>query len=156
VIEYVVLNGSVVDFYYEVTNSASSGDNVANVQMQNFKPVTPISAENNTATVGGTAAGTVPSGTAALSTNGSTVTFNFGASPTNILAPGQTSDWLEIDTTQANFMGGATEKVGAADGTGFTLTGNFYGPAPEPATLGLLGGGLALLGVARWRRNKKA
>lgn len=93
-------------------------------------------------------------GTADIAPNG----FDRSALPGDVVAfdyqgtgdvtPGEVSDLLVIKTDAHNYVVGT---IGVQDGVAGSAIG--YAPGvPEPATMGLLGGGLALLGVARWRR----
>ena len=160
VTEYVVNNGGVYDFYYEVMNATTSSDNLSQVAITNYNTTPSVAVANNTATLSppSKAAGTIFANEASQDTGRDTVNFNFTNSSGDMFAPGTTSEWLEIDTNATSFVTNATEGATVTDGTGIIISG-LYGPGaatPEPATLGLLGGGLALLGIARWRRSKKA
>lgn len=65
------------------------------------------------------------------------------------LNPGQTSELLEIQTNATNFTSGflSLQDGQTANGMGFEPT-----ATPEPMSLGLIGGGLALIGVIYRRR----
>ncbi len=85
------------------------------------------------------------------SANGGVVGFNFIPPGSNV-STGQGSVMLEIMTNAPNFTAGF---VSIQDGqSGFN---NGFQPAgtPEPVSMSLIGGGLALLGLARWRRPSK-
>lgn len=102
--------------------------------------------------VGWTAGGGKAPTSVDRSLNGNVVGFNFLAS--DEIGAGQTSDVLIIMTNSMNYTQGF---VSLQDGTAGSAIGLApAGVTPEPMSMGLLGGGLALLGVARWRRNKKA
>jgi hypothetical protein len=59
---------------------------------------------------------------------------------------------IETNATQS-----APGFISIQDGLAGSGPGNQPASAPEPVSMGLLGGGLALLGLARWhRREKKA
>lgn len=81
---------------------------------------------------------------------GDVLSFNFADST---FSPGDTTDLLEIETNARGVVPGTLSAIdgGSAEAVA-------YGPTavPEPVTMGLLGGGLALLGIARLRskRNK--
>jgi hypothetical protein len=98
---------------------------------------------------GATSTGVVPSNVD-RSSDGAVIDFNYLAS--NNLASGQSTPYLEIQTNATSYVSIGT--VSVQDGvSGF---GNGFAPAtPEPMSVGLLGGGLALLGIARWRRWAK-
>jgi hypothetical protein len=156
VTEYVVKDNTTgfYDFLYEVSNNSTNGDTFNTVGVDNYTPVCAscTSVANNMATVNGTAPGTVAATLSARDAGGGdTVNFQFA---NNIFTAGSTTQWLEVDTNAVNYttVRAFTETI---DGGVIQINGG-YGPAPEPATLGLLGGGLALLGVARLRRTKRA
>lgn len=98
-------------------------------------------------------AGAIAPTTVDRSTNGSVVGFNFIPPGANIAA-GQASMDLEIMTNATSYVPGfvSIQDGQAGTGPGFQPT-----LVPEPISMSLLGGGLALLGLARWRRpGKKA
>jgi hypothetical protein len=70
----------------------------------------------------------------------------------NNLTPGQSSDYLVIETNATSYVPGT---ITVQDGVTIDTAG--FAPAvPEPMSMGLLGGGLALLGlVGMCRRAKK-
>jgi hypothetical protein len=155
VTEYVVRDGSGnIDFFYEVTNSSTNGDNFNTVGVDNYTGVSSngVMVANNTGTISGHSAGSITANLASRDGGGDTVNFLF---TNGQFTPGST-DWLEVDTNQTGYtsVGAFTETI---DGGVIQINGG-YGPSPtpEPATLGLLGGGLALLGIARWRKARKA
>ncbi len=82
---------------------------------------------------------------------------NFGFENKNV-QPGQTTDLLVVKTDAVNFS--TQGSIGVQDGTAGSANGFSFSPAassvPEPISMGLFGGGLAFLGIARWRKAKKA
>ncbi len=86
------------------------------------------------------------------SINGNVVGFNF-IPPGQAVSGAQNSMVLEIMTNATSYVPGF---VSIQDGQAGTGPG--FQPAsatPEPVSMTLLGGGLALLGLARWRRPSK-
>jgi hypothetical protein len=81
-------------------------------------------------------------------TTGKTVAFNFNG--VNNILDMQSSAWLIIETSTMSYNPGTTV---IADDVSNTFTG--YGDLPEPMTMGLLGVGFSLIGVARWRHLRK-
>ena len=76
------------------------------------------------------------------SVNGPVIGFNFPAS--DQISPGQTTPWLVIETNARTFVPGFASAQDGTAGYGFA-----YGPSsvPEPSSLALLGGGLAVVGT---------
>jgi hypothetical protein len=66
------------------------------------------------------------------------------------ISPNQATPYLIIETNAKYFVPGTFT---AQDGVAATLTGFAPTSAPEPVSMSLLGGGLALVGIARWRRK---
>lgn len=140
-----------LDFVFQVTNSAGSSDALERVSAGSFGAFLVDAGIDTTGGVGTT--GTVSPGTVDRSATGSVVGFNFVSPSTNIM-PGQTSVLLEIETNATSYT---TGNFSAQDDT--AGSGSAYIPSaatPEPMSMGLLGGGLALLGLTRLRRTKKA
>ncbi len=148
--------GGTLDFFVQVHNlQGPSVDNLRTVDVRNFTGFTTAVAYN-------TNSGTVmPSDANRTAGTGDTINFGFFNSADNsgtlgTDAPdgiGSTSYWLEIDTNATGFTN--TGQVGVIDGgTASVLA---YSPTnvPEPMSMGLLGGGLALLGIARLRKAAK-
>ena len=145
-----------LDFMYQVTNASSSTDSVGRITATNFAGfMTDVGYTAAGASLpgglfanGSTAPGLVDRNTA------STVGFGFAVPPLFALVPpGGASTVLIIQTDAAHFTVGQATVI---DGKAITV--GAFGPAVttavlEPATLSLLGLGLA--GVGFMRRRKK-
>lgn len=138
--------GGTYDFYYMFTNTSTNADALNAVSMTNYTGFT-------TAVAFLTGTGIIPAN-ASRDAGGDTVTFGYtNATGAATLLAGTSTDWLEIDTNAPAYdQNGFT---GAIDGGGFNHDSFFEPAVPEPVSMGLLGGGLALLGIARWRRSTK-
>ena len=66
--------------------------------------------------------------------------------------PGQSSAVLIIQTDAHYFTSGTISAQNGTSGNGIAFEPTLV---PEPVSMGFLGGGLALLGLARWRRGTK-
>ncbi len=136
-------SGGTLDFYYLITNNASSIDNIGRMTTIDFTGFT--TAVSYLIITNG-----IPPSGADRSPSGDTVGFDFkDRSGNNTLAPGASSDWLEIATNANAFTTGQTFVIDG--GTGSVQT---YAPTatPEPMSMSLLGVGLAgsaLLGLRR-------
>lgn len=121
---YKESNG-MLDFYYLVTNNASSVDSIGRLTTNNF---TGFTTDVSYLTTGGTAPNDSDRSGA-----GDTVGFDFHGVNGNTLAPGTSSAWIEISTnaTSFNFLG--TSNV--IDGSVKSV--DTYSPTavPEPSTL---------------------
>jgi hypothetical protein len=148
-----------LDFFYQVTNNQSnSSDNLRLVTLGGYTGATTAVAYN-------TNSGSVAPSDAFRSAPGDTLNFDFltsgSASTLGTNTPfglGSTSDWLEVDTTSTTYaLTGflAAQDTGNASMLAYAPS---KGPAtvPEPTSLGLFGGGLAALGIVRWRKYRKA
>jgi hypothetical protein len=85
------------------------------------------------------------------STDGSVIGFNFIPPGSNIGTNGNSME-LEIMTNATTYVPGF---VSIQDGQAGTSAGYQPSGTPEPVSMSLIGGGLALLGLARWRRSSK-
>lgn len=157
VTEYVIKDSTTgdYDFLYEVKNTSSINDAFSTVGVGTYTTVCSTCAsvaDNGTTTYGTTAPGTIAANSATRTGSGDTIDFGFAA---NTLSPGTTTQWLEVDTNATAYtsVNAFTETI---DGGVIMISGGYAPTIPEPATLGLLGGSLALLGVVRWRKSKKA
>ena len=150
--ELVFSTATGLNFFIQVTNHNQdyATDNLALVDARNF---TGFTTSVGYLTTGGVA----PSG-ANRTAIGDTVNFSFmdgnGQNTLGSLTPGglgNTTDWLEIDTNATSFA--ETGSIGVQDGgtAAMLAFAPLTSPVPEPATAGLLCGGLALLGLVRKR-----
>ena len=153
VTEYVVQAGGVPDFYYKITNTSTIDEAFGSISLTDYTRVSTAVA-NNTATIGATPAGTIPAIIASRTASGDTLNFEFAG---NALNPGTSTEWLEIDTTGLLNVFSQNATVTLDNGI-ITLT-QFQSPiapAPEPLTLGLLAGGLALLAIVHRRSTQRS
>ncbi len=81
-------------------------------------------------------------------------TGGMGETIRRALAPGQTSSWFYAETLETNLgYSMATVQDGSQTAEGMEVLGPLYIPVPEPATIGLMGAGMAALGLLRRRRR---
>lgn len=148
----VVQNGSTLDFYYQVANSANSLTSLGRETNFNFSGfnTSVFFRTDNAGGAGGFVAGTETPDTADRD-NGGVVGFNFtSGTPTGggsgKIDPGETSSILVVRTNATLFAPGISSVIngGAASVTTFAPV------IPEPASLGLLGAATGL--VLRRRR----
>jgi len=154
---YLESNGTV-DFYFQVTNDASSASSIARVSMVSFSLFsTSVGFRRDGASLPG---GVFENGTCSPTAHcpntadrdRSVVGFNFGPTAAGRIAPGQTSVVFVISTDAKHWTHGNIELI---DGGEVTLDGAFQPTSgvPEPTTMALLGGGLlGLVGFRRYRR----
>ncbi len=135
--------GGCLDFVYMVTNNGPSVvESITASAFDSF--ITDVGYQPGT--------GVLPTtvGRSGFGTSGPVITWNFpGAVEINA---GQSSDLLIIETNALNYTTGT---LSAQDGTAGNGVGFQPTTVPEPMSMGLLGGGLALLGIARWRKTGK-
>lgn len=149
----VIVNssGNLV-FTFQITNDASSTENMTGVLLHGFFPFSPDAGffSDSSGTVAAELIGLGADASSAL-------TFLF--QPTNQLQPGDTS-MVHYILTNAEYFGGGSAQLDFTLGVGYTATPSFAGipqfppetnPVPEPATLALVGSGFA--GV--WLRRRK-
>lgn len=140
-------------FYYQLTNTSPT-DALNEVSLSDFTGVT--ASVGYLTGNGGTLAPTQtpPGNEASRTASGFEINFFYQKSGTDgQFLPGQTLDYLEIVTNSTSWAPGTVSVID--DGVATTSS---LGPVatPEPFSMGLLGGGLALLGVSRIRRSKKS
>lgn len=146
--------GGTLDFYYQVSNSATSATSIraeSDVNFDSFEPWTGYRIDGSTLPGGIFVDGTVAPNTADNSSPAGDIGFNYDPVGARIL-PGEVGNVTVISTTATLYVPGNTELL---DGGSVTL--NAYQPTavPEPMSLMLLGSSLLGLGMLV-RRQKKA
>jgi hypothetical protein len=148
--------GGTLDFYYQVLNDGNSATSLERESSTNFigysnpafvgywldGSTLPTTCTNSPCQVSAWQTGDVAPSTADVSPDGSTVGFNFcsGTGCNGRILQGQSSSVLVISTTATSYSLGNAELL---DGGSVTVAA--FQPAPEPASLALIGGGLLLL-----------
>ena len=143
-------SGGTLDFYYQVANSANSATAIGRETNTSFAGVTTWTGFRVDGS-GVFVPGTVAPVTADEEVSGSTVGFSFIPPNTAKIMPGLTSNVLVISTNATLFTVGNTAVI---DGGSQTLAA--FEPTqgtPEPATILLVGGLLALWSVRQFRRQ---
>ncbi len=128
-----------LDFYYKVSDAGP--DALSRISIVDF-----TSAITRVAYL--TSGGIAPS--EADRNTAKTVGFDFFGSG-HVLASGTSSDWLEIAT---NFKYYTSSTMFIQDGGQASVKAFAPSPVPEPLSMGLLGSGLAFLGILRFRRSR--
>ncbi len=152
-------SSGTLDFYYQVSNSASSATEIARMTATSFTGfLTAVGYRTDGATLSGSlfVNGTIAPVTADRNLPGSVVGFSFVPPQSGAILPGLSSFVLVISTDAINFtagnasvIDGGTQTVAAFQPTGNPVT------TPEPATLLLLGTGLAGI-AAKVRKRRRA
>ncbi len=150
--------GGTLDYYYQVSNAASSSDALGRVTGATFNNAFTTNVFQTASAFSLFTAGSQAAMNGDRGTDG-VVGFNFlpGDGGLGKIDPGQTSDTLIVRTNSTTYGPGV---MGIIDGTAtfvnaFQPTGQppLVGPIPEPGTLALLASGLlATGGIARRRR----
>jgi hypothetical protein len=143
-----------LDFMYQVSNSASSSDSITRVTAINFTGfLTDVGFTTAGASLPG---GLFVNGTVAPQLvdrlSAATVGFSFNAPLTLVIAPGETSTVLIIETDATQFTAGTANII---DGSVATVDAfePASSPTPEPVSALLMGTGLLSIAVIRRLRR---
>jgi hypothetical protein len=135
---------NTLDFYWRVINDPNSSDAISTFRLGNFYSFVydadyRIDGEGDVA----------PDAAHRFSTP--SVNFLFGELGGSTLAPGESSNFMFLDTNMFFYARLASYDLLGADG-GISGTFSTFTPVPEPGSVALLAGGLGLLALGRRRR----
>jgi len=151
--------GGCLDFVYQFTDTTKGATNtfpgiLERLTAASFSGFTTyFGYVANTGSNGTTTANIAPQFFSRSQNPGDVVSFSYEL--INV-QPGQTSDLLVIATNAVNYSTNGT--IGLQDGVAGSASGFSFSPTagvPEPISMGLLGSGLALLGLVRYRQSAK-
>lgn len=152
--EWVYLDSTTgdLDFVYQFTNTTNPSQLTAQYQGV-ITDVTMASFATYTTNVGyeagtGTPASTVPD---TVKRSADVIDFSFGTAST--FGPGDVSPILVVDTNATTFDIGTVGVIGGVGGDGVGK-GPSLNTAPEPLSMSLMGAGLFMFGLFRWRKSR--
>jgi PEP-CTERM motif len=135
-----------LDFFFEVTSAAASTDAVARITDASFGA---FLTDVGYTTGPGSISGGVTPNTVDRSSNGNVIGFNFNL-PAG-LAPGKSSQILEVQTNARTFMTGTLQII---DSSVASVTSFQPCPVPEPATATFMLLGMLLVGAGSFARRR--
>ncbi|HEY3937120.1 MAG TPA: PEP-CTERM sorting domain-containing protein [Bryobacteraceae bacterium] len=144
-----------LDFVYQVSNDAGSTDSIGRVSAINFTGwSTDVGYTSTGSALGsGFVDGTIAPELVDRVSPGDSIGFSFNAPLTTLIAPGQTSTMLIIETNATTYKPGDLNIIDGGVSTVATYEPGSAPTTPEPASMLLMGGGLLLM--ARIRRVKR-
>ena len=144
--------GGCLDFVFQFTDTTKGANNTFPGIIERLSSASFSGFLTNFGYVVGT--GAAPDSFGRSNNPGDAISFFFNI---NNVQPGQTTDLLVVKTDATSYN--TNGSIGLQDGTAGNANGLSFAPAssstPEPVSMGLLGSGLAVLGLARLRRSSK-